>query len=145
MHAAPGALRCIYVFNLINLTCSIYFCCTMSFYRVETHRMFCHWKNVLLFPSCLLSIFPCRINGGNYPRKIRSRYQSLPLHLSHRPGVRRSGTMAASRRTEGTIDRTAKRLHSLPARSRSSMAAQHSQYSESDKQKACVDYQPIIS
>lgn len=92
---------------------------------------------LLLLSSRLLSIFSFRTNGENYPRKITSHCRSLPPHLSHSPGVQRSGTTASSRKTAETTDRTAKHPHSLPARSRSSMAAQHSQYSESDKRSMC--------
>lgn len=79
-------------------------------------------------PLCIYVLFSlCRTGGGSCPGKIRSRYQSLPPQLSPQPGVQQSDITAASGevswRKERTTDRT--------ARSRSRMAAPHSQYTES--------------
>lgn len=76
--------------------------------------------------------FTGRTNGVCCLRKIRSRPRSLRPPPSLRPGVHRSDTMGpreeVSRRRQRTTDRTAEFLLSLPARNRSWMAAQHSQY-----------------
>lgn len=107
--------------------------------RINNVQSFTKFMLIWVVFSFFVPHLPPRTGCVICPGMIRRRHWSHPLPLSLRPSVQRNDAMAAnregSRTREEITDRTAKYPHSLPARSRSRRAAQHSQFTPFDEKR----------